>query len=107
MTDTPPTKVPATALFRIALFYGIAGFGGGYSVLAQLRRELVEKRKWVSAEEFLELAEISKSLPGTAATSLLALLGQRVGGVRGGAVAAIAFLLPSMVLMIAFGAGYT
>ena len=100
-------KVPASALVRLALFYGIAGFGGGYSVLAQLRRELVEKRKWVDAEEFLVLAELSKSLPGTPATSLIALLGQRVAGVRGGVVAATAFLLPSMAVMMACGAAYT
>jgi chromate transporter len=94
------------AIFRIALFYGVAGFGGGYSVLSQLRRDLVERRAWLTANEFLELAELSKSLPGTPATSLLALLGQRVGGWPGGVVAAIAFLLPSTVLMIACGAAY-
>ena len=94
------------ALVRLSLFYGIAGFGGGYSVLAQLRRELVEKRAWVDGEEFLVLAELSKSLPGTPATSLIALLGQRVAGIRGGTIAAIAFLVPSMVLMIACAAAY-
>jgi chromate transporter len=53
------------------------------------------------------LAELSKSLPGTPATNLLALLGQQVGGVRGGAVAATAFLLPSAVLMVLCGAAYS
>ncbi len=94
-------------VFRVALYYGVAGFGGGYSVLAQLRRDLVEKREWLTAEEFLVLAELSKSLPGTPATNLLALLGQRVGGVRGGVVSAAAFLFPSTVLMIACGAAYS
>ena len=105
--STSRVRVPAPALLRLALYYGVAGFGGGYSVLAQLRRELVEQRKWVDAEEFLVLAELSKSLPGTPATSLIALLGQRVGGLRGGVIAASAFLLPSMVLMMACGAAYT
>ncbi len=100
-------SITSGAIFRLALYYGIAGFGGGYSVLAQLRHELVEQRRWIEAEEFLVLAELSKSLPGTPATSLLALLGQRVGGVRGGVVAATAFLLPSMALMTAAGAAYS
>ncbi len=95
------------AVFRTALFYGFAGFGGGYSVLAQLRRDLVERRGWLSGADFLELAELSKSLPGTPATSLLALLGQRVGGVRGGIIAVCAFLAPSMAMMVAFGAAYS
>jgi chromate transporter len=99
-------RVTLPALFRIALFYGVAGFGGGYSVLAQLRRDLVERRAWLGADEFLELAELSKSLPGTPATNLLTLLGQRLGGVRGGVLAATAFLIPSTVIMIACGAAY-
>jgi chromate transport protein ChrA len=41
--------VSTSAVFRVALYYGFAGFGGGYSVLAQLRRDLVERRKWLSA----------------------------------------------------------
>ena len=99
--------VSTGAVFRVSLYYGVAGFGGGYSVLAQLRRDLVERRKWLSADDFLVLAELSKSLPGTPATNLLALLGQRVDGTRGGLVAAGAFLLPSTVLMTACAAAYS
>jgi chromate transporter len=99
--------VSTGAVFRVALYYGFAGSGGGYSVLAQLRRDLVERRKWLSSDDFLVLAELSKSLPGTPATNLLALLGQRVDGTRGGLVAAGAFLLPSMVLMTACAAAYS
>ena len=91
----------------MALYYGVAGFGGGYSVLSQLRRDLVEERAWLPADDFLVLAELSKSLPGTPATTLLTLLGQRVAGVRGGLIAACAFLLPSMILMMALGSAYT
>jgi chromate transporter len=101
---------PATtlgAILRMSLFYGVAGFGGGYSVLAQIRRDLVERRRWISAEDFLVLAELSKSLPGTPATTLLALLGQRVGGTGGGVVAAAGFLLPSTVMMIGCAAAYS
>ena len=117
MTPTPTARargteggrapVPMGAIVRLALFYGVAGFGGGYSVLAQLRRDLVEERRWVDADDFLVLAELSKSLPGTPATSLIALLGQRVGGLRGGIIAATAFLVPSMLLMIACAAAYS
>jgi chromate transporter len=100
-------NISTSAVFRVALYYGFAGFGGGYSVLAQLRRDLVERRKWLSSDDFLVLAELSKSLPGTPATNLLALLGQRVDGTRGGLVAAGAFLLPSTVLMTACAAAYS
>ena len=36
-------RVSTSAIFRLAAFYGVAGFGGGYSVLVQLRRDLVER----------------------------------------------------------------
>lgn len=101
------SPVTLRAVARMALFYGFAGFGGGYSVLAQLRRELVITKRWIDEEDFLVLAELSKSLPGTPATTLLALLGQRVAGLRGGCVAAILFLLPSTMLMIACAAAYS
>jgi chromate transporter len=103
---TRPT-ITLSAVFKTALYYGVAGFGGGYSVLAQLRRDLVDQRAWLSAEEFLVLAELSKSLPGTPATNLITLLGQRVHGARGGIAAACAFLFPSTVLMIICGALYS
>lgn len=101
------SKVTLRAVSRVALFYGLAGFGGGYSVLAQLRRDLVERRRWLTRDDFLVLAELSKSLPGTPATSLLALVGQRVAGVRGGLLAASAFLLPSTILMVGCAAAYS
>ncbi len=105
--DAARERVTLAAVFRVSLYYGVAGFGGGYSILAQLRRDLVDRKRWLSSEDFLVLAELSKSLPGTPATNLLALLGQKVGGVRGGAVAAGAFLVPSTALMIACGAAYS
>jgi chromate transporter len=105
-SDARP-EVTLPAVFRMALYYGFAGFGGGYSVLSQLRRDLIERRKWLTAEEFLVLAELSKSLPGTPATNLITLLGQRVHGVRGGVAAAATFLFPSTVLMILCGAAYS
>lgn len=103
MTSRPTLR----AILGIALFYGAAGFGGGYSVLAQMRRDLVDKRGWLPGDDFLVLAEISKSLPGSPATSLLALLGQRLGGTRAGILSVCAFLLPSTVMMIACAAAYS
>jgi chromate transporter len=95
------------AIFRMGLYYGVAGFGGGYSVIAQLRRDLVDKRKLMSAEDFLVLMELSKSLPGAPTGTIMALVGQRIGGVRGGVVATIGVLLPSFLMMVACGAAYS
>ncbi|HEX8794144.1 MAG TPA: chromate transporter, partial [Polyangiaceae bacterium] len=100
-------RIGVGAVFRMGLYYGFAGFGGGYSVIAQLRRDLVEKRKVMSAEDFLVLMELSKSLPGAPTGTIMALVGQRVAGVRGGTVATVGVLLPSFLMMIACGAAYS
>jgi chromate transporter len=103
----PRAQMGLGAIFRIGLYYGVAGFGGGYSVIAQLRRDLVDKRKLMTAEDFLVLMELSKSLPGAPTGTIMALVGQRIGGVRGGIVATIGVVLPSFLMMVAFGAAYS
>jgi chromate transporter len=100
-------RLGLAAVFRIGLYYGFAGFGGGYSVISQLRRDLVDKRKLMSAEDFLVLMELSKSLPGAPGGTIMALVGQRIAGVRGGIVATTGMLLPSFVMMVACGAAYS
>jgi chromate transporter len=95
------------AVFRIGLYYGFAGFGGGYSVISQLRRDLVGKRKLMSAEDFMVLMELSKSLPGAPGGTIMALVGQRIAGVRGGIVATTGGLLPSFLMMVACAAAYS
>jgi chromate transporter len=94
------------AIARLALRYGLTGFGGGYSVLALLREEVVARRRWVSEADFLVLAELAKTLPGTPAAGILALVGQRLCGTRGGWVVASAFIAPSAAVMIGCGAVY-
>ncbi len=103
----PRAQMGLGAIFRIGLYYGVAGFGGGYSVIAQLRRDLVDRRKLMTAEDFLVLMELSKSLPGAPTGTIMALVGQRIGGVRGGIVATIGVVLPSFLMMVAFGAAYS
>jgi chromate transporter len=104
---SPRARIGLGAVFRIGLYYGFAGFGGGYSVISQLRRDLVDKRKLMSAEDFLVLMELSKSLPGAPTGTIMALVGQRIGGVRGGIVATTGVLLPSFFMMVACAAAYS
>jgi len=104
---SPGARIGLGAVFRIGLYYGFAGFGGGYSIIAQLRRDLVDRRKLMSAEDFLVLMELSKSLPGAPGGTIMALVGQRIGGVRGGIVATIGGLLPSFLMLVACAAAYS
>lgn len=97
---------PLRSLIGLALYLGAAGFGGGFSVLAMIRRETVDRRRWLTIEPFTEMLEVSKVLPGTSATNLFTLLGQRWYGALGGAAAGVAFLFPSALLMLLLAVFY-
>ncbi len=93
-------------LVRVALWLGIAGFGGGFAIVQQLKRIVVEKERWLSEEVFLEFFAVASALPGTSATNLLTIIGVRLIGFVGGVLSAALFLLPSVAVMIVLGANY-
>ncbi|HZT57249.1 MAG TPA: chromate transporter [Pyrinomonadaceae bacterium] len=93
-------------IFLSFLQIGCTGFGGGLAVVAQLRVLALVKRKWFTEHEFAEGLALAQSLPGSMATNIAAYVGLRLRGWRGAAVAVAAFILPSMLLMIALAIFY-
>lgn len=51
-------------LFFLFLKIGLFTFGGGYAMIGLIRREFIEKRKWIEPEEFTDMIAISESTPG-------------------------------------------
>jgi chromate transporter len=97
------TKPGARALFVAFLTVGLSGFGG---VLPFARRELVEKRHWLSPEDFNETLSLCQSLPGPNIVNLSVVVGSRFAGARG-ALAALAGLIGApVIIVIALGALY-
>jgi chromate transporter len=80
--------------------------GGGASTLFLMRRELVERRRWLSARDFLEDWALCKLSPGINLIALTALVGTRLAGTRGLVVSVLAMLLPAGVITAAMTAGY-
>lgn len=74
--------------------------------MQQTKRILVTKERRIPEQEFLESFAVATALPGTPGTNLLTIVGVRLGGIPGGLLATAAFLLPSVLVMIAFGAAY-
>jgi chromate transporter len=90
-------------LFLEFLTIGSTSFGG---VIPYLRGSLVNKRQWISDKEFVELLSISQSLPGLNATNMAILVGQKLRGALGAAVAVLGICLPGSFLMFAVGIVY-
>ena len=93
-------------LFRVFTVLALQGFGG---VLAVAQRELVERRRWVGREEFVELLAAAQVLPGPNIVNLSLMLGDRWFGLRGalaGLAGMIAIPLVIVLLLTALYNGF-
>ncbi len=98
------TQNPARAseVFRVFLRLGLTSFGGPVAHIGYFRKELVERRGWVSESQFTQLFAICQFLPGPASSQLGFTLGLVRAGVPGALAAFLAFTLPSALLLVAF-----
>lgn len=81
--------------FKIGLFT----FGGGYAMLAIIESELVEKKKWIEKEEFLDMVAIAESTPGPIAINSATYIGYKRAGVLGAAFSTLGVVLPSFIII--------
>ena len=107
-TNTRPESVsenrPTVTFYEALRFWlqlGFISFGGPAGQIAIMHRELVEKRRWVSEKRFLHALNFCMVLPGPEAQQLATYLGWLMHRTRGGVVAGVLFVLPSLVLLIA------
>ncbi len=104
MAETaPPLRRPASpaALFVACTWLALQGFGG---VLPVAQRELVERRRWLTREQFLEQLSLSQLLPGPNIVNLLVMLGDRFFGWRGAVAGATGILLVPLLLVLVLAA---
>ena len=83
------------AFFKIGLFT----FGGGYAMIAVIERDLVEKKQWISAEEFADIIAIAESTPGPLAINSATYIGYKVKGFFGALFATLGVVLPSLIII--------
>lgn len=101
-----PPRASLLELARAWLVIGTQSFGGGASTLYLMRRELVERRGWLSHREFLEDWALSKLSLGINQIALTGLEGLRVAGIRGVVVSIAALLVPAGAITALMTAGY-
>ncbi len=92
-------KLSLPALVLNFLRIGAIGFGGGMAVIALMERDLIDKRKAMSSEEFLHGVGMAQVL-GPFAPNTALFMGNRLYGLFGGLACALAFLAPSVFLVI-------
>ncbi len=82
-------------MFKIGLFT----FGGGYAMIAILERELVERKKWIEHEDFLDLIAIAESTPGPIAINSATYIGYKRCGAIGSIFATLGVVVPSFSII--------
>ncbi|XOV86919.1 MAG: chromate efflux transporter [Pseudomonadota bacterium] len=89
-------------VFLAFLKLGLTSFGGPIAHPGYFRAELVERRRWVTDDQFAQLLAICQFLPGPASSQLGFTLGLLRAGSLGALAAFVAFTVPSALLLVAF-----
>src|SRR6195952_2999725 len=84
---------------RDVLIYTLSAFGGPQAHLAIMLREFVEKRKYITEEELMELNALAQVLPGPSSTQTLIGIAWKVGGLRLAITTFLIWVLPSAAIM--------
>jgi chromate transporter len=98
-------NVPLADLFLQFLIVGAVSFGGG--IIAYERILLVEKRKWLNADQFMAYLAISQTMPGLNSVNLAILTGDYLRGIRGSIIALLGLVLPGSAIILLLGLIYT
>jgi len=103
--DLTKPSVPLTDLFLQFLIVGAISFGGG--IIAYERILLVEKRKWLNADQFMAYLAISQTMPGLNSVNLAILTGDYLRGIKGSIIALLGLVLPGSAIILLLGLIYT
>jgi chromate transporter len=93
-------------LVRYFLYLGSLGFGGPVALIGYMQRDLVERRRWFSKDDYVKGLALSQLAPGPLAAQLAICLGYVHGRVTGATLIGLAFILPSFAMTLALGALY-
>lgn len=86
---------------------GCVGFGGPAAHIGYFRSEFVERRRWLSSEDYADLVSLSQFLPGPGSSQVGFAIGYRRAGLAGALAAFLGFTLPAFGLMFLAALSYT
>ncbi len=87
-------------MFLVFFKIGLFTIGGGYAMIPVIKKEIVDKKNWLSEKEFLDGLAVAQSSPGAMAINVSIFVGSKIKGKRGMAVATIGSVLPSFIIIL-------
>jgi chromate transporter len=97
-----PARNSILEVFSVALGLGLTSFGGPIAHLGYFERTYVQRRRWLSADDYAGLVALCQMIPGPASSQVGFLIGLRRAGWAGALAAWLGFTLPSALIMFAF-----
>ena len=94
------TKWTLTEAFGTFFKIGLFTIGGGYAMIPLIEKEIVEKRRWIERDEFLDLLAVAQAAPGVFAVNISIFIGNKKAGIRGSIACAIGNVLPSVLIIL-------
>ena len=88
-------------LFLTFARIGLFTFGGGYAMIALIEDACVEKKKWITHDEMMNVTVIAESTPGPIAINAATFVGCKQAGILGAVIATFGMVLPSFVIILA------
>lgn len=88
-------------LFYTFLKVGLFTFGGGYAMISIIAYNCVEKKKWITQDEMLDVTVIAESTPGPLSINCATFIGYKQAGIIGSIIATLGLILPSFVIIFA------
>ena len=82
--------------FKIGMFT----IGGGYAMIPLLEREVVDKKKWLSSKDFLDIIAIAQAVPGIIFINVAIYVGYKIRGTKGCIVSILGSVLPSFAVIL-------
>lgn len=86
-------------LFLIFAKISLFTFGGGYAMIAMIEHNCVEKKKWITHDELIDITVIAESTPGPIAINCATYTGYKVGGLIGSISSTLGIVFPSFMVI--------
>jgi chromate transporter len=102
----PIKSAPAMELAFLFLRLGLTAFGGPAAHIALMQQEVVERRAWMSNDQYLDLVGAANLIPGPSSTEVAILIGFRMAGWLGLLLSGICFIFPAFVLTLIIAWAY-
>lgn len=94
-------------LLIIFLKIGTFTIGGGYAMVPLIEKEVVDKKKWIDRDDFLDMLALAQSAPGPIAVDVAVFVGYKVAGVPGSIVSVLGSILTAFVVLLATAVYFT